>query len=455
MATTYLTRTQTAGNRKTWTLSVWFKRSELSVSHIMPWCAGTYESTNLMQIYFPDTDILNVQGYDSGGSLTFSVAPNRVFRDTSGWYHLVVACDTTQGVAADRLKIYINGVEETSLSASSYPAEDLETAVNENSVPLVIGNRNTASYYFGGLMSHLYVIDGLAYAPTVFGSTDSDTGEWVINTSPSVTYGTNGVLIMKDGNTITDQGDNSNDFTLGGGTLTATEDCPDDVFSTLNPLQAPYPAQPNEFANGNTSYQGNYADWQRLYGTIGAYKGKFYYECKITAIASYNNRVGWDSIDHINPGADNYYSGLTIDGEGKLRGGILDYSGYDPDAVQMTAAYSGGNLSFTASDILGMALDRDNNTFSLYKNGSLEVDAYSFASASNCSILLSKGFAVGPSVNFQSTSGDTQTAQFNFGNGYFGTTAISSAGTNASGIGLFEYDVPAGYTAFSTKGLQE
>ena len=50
---------------------------------------------------------------------------------------------------------------------------------------------------------------------------------------------------------------------------------------------------------------------------------------------------------------------------------------------------------------------------------------------------------------------NTSTATWgnNFGNGYFGTTAVSSAGTNASGNGIFEYDVPAGYTALSTKGL--
>ena len=47
------------------------------------------------------------------------------------------------------------------------------------------------------------------------------------------------------------------------------------------------------------------------------------------------------------------------------------------------------------------------------------------------------------------------TIQANFGNGYFGTTAVSSAGTNASVIGIFEYDVPTGYTALSTKGLNE
>ena len=50
------------------------------------------------------------------------------------------------------------------------------------------------------------------------------------------------------------------------------------------------------------------------------------------------------------------------------------------------------------------------------------------------------------------SSGDPA-SHWNFGNGYFGTTAVSSAGTNASGNGIFEYDVPTGYTALSTKGL--
>jgi hypothetical protein len=90
-------------------------------------------------------------------------------------------------------------------------------------------------HYFDGSMSHFHFVMATALAPTVFGSTDSTTGEWKINTSPSFTYGNNGFTILKDGNTITDQSSNSNNFTLGGGTLTKTEDCPSNVFATLNP----------------------------------------------------------------------------------------------------------------------------------------------------------------------------------------------------------------------------
>ena len=81
----------------------------------------------------------------------------------------------------------------------------------------------------------IYVMVILMHA-SEFGSTDSTTGEWKINTSPSVTYGTNGFFILKDGNSVTDQSGQGNNFTVGSGTLTKTEDCPSNVFATLNPF---------------------------------------------------------------------------------------------------------------------------------------------------------------------------------------------------------------------------
>ena len=90
----------------------------------------------------------------------------------------------------------------------------------------------TSAYYFDGSMSHIHFIDGTAYDATAFGEYDAN-GVWKIKTSPSVTYGTNGFFILKDGNSVTDQSGNSNNFTVGGGTLTNTEDNPSNVFATL------------------------------------------------------------------------------------------------------------------------------------------------------------------------------------------------------------------------------
>ena len=83
-------------------------------------------------------------------------------------------------------------------------------------------------------MSHVHFCDGYAYQASDFGSTDSTTGEWNINTAPNVQYGTNGFFVLKNGNSVTDQSGQSNNLTVGGGTLTNTEDNPSNNFATLN-----------------------------------------------------------------------------------------------------------------------------------------------------------------------------------------------------------------------------
>ena len=447
MASTYLTRTyQSGGNRKKWTMSMWVKRSGLGATNLL---FQSYVSTYTWCPFLSD-DRLEFQDGNGGNKVT-----KMKFRDTNAWYHIVVAIDTDLATADDRYKIYVNGNRITDFDTSTNPSQGYEGEWNKAQLHN-IGRHHSAGNYHDGYMSHIHFCDGYQYQASDFGSFDSTTGEWKINTSPSVSYGTTGFFILKDGPGVTDQSPNSNDWTANG-SLTKSEDNPSNIFCTLNPLQEPDPAQAAEYTFGNTKFAGNWNHWQRAYGTIGANTGKFYYEfkCLNDDGTAGHLRVGWDSVDLINDGQDSYYSGLTLDKEGKLRGGILGYNNYDPNSVQMTAAHSGGNFSFTANDILGMAIDIDNNTFSVYKNGNLEINAYSYASNSNCSLLKSKGHFIAPSVNWYSASGNGSRSCFNFGNGYFETTAVSSAGTNASNLGIFEYDVPTGYTAWCTKGLNE
>ena len=452
MANTYLSKTfSSAGNRKTFTFSAWIKRANSTTNQIL--LIQSLNTTNFAFLRFINNGTLNIYA-ESGGATQYNFTPSMLFRDTSAWYHIVLAVDTTQATSTDRVKFYVNGSQVTDFSSETYPSQNIDTIFNTTN-PLELGRRTYANdEFFDGLMSHVHFIDGTAYDASAFGEYDAN-GVWKINTSPSVTYGTNGFFILKDSASVTDQSGNGNNFTVAGGTLTNTEDSPSNVFCVLNKLQKPYPAQSNTLGLGNTKYADNNADWQRNYGTIGATTGKWFYEFKLLDDDGDTGacRIGWDSIDNINDSTANYYSGLTLDRAGKLRGGEKGYGAYDPDAVQMSAAYSGGNFSFTTNDILGMAIDIDNNRFSVYKNGNLEIDNYSYASASNCSLLKSKGYFIAPSVNFYSSTGDRNSGVFNFGNGYFGTTAVASAGTNASGNGIFEYDVPTGYTALCTKGL--
>ena len=452
MASTYFTCNVGSPNQQRFTWSLWVKRSKLGVEQHL---AGNYaDNSNRTHLFITNTEKLYLYSELSGSNI-IAYQTNRLFRDLNAWYHIVCAVDTTQA-GGNRIRFYVNGEEENSFATETECNQNTNLSINgTHYIGTYGGNAGNSSYSFDGSISHLHFVDGSQLTPSSFGSTDSTTGEWKINTSPSVTYGSSGYFILKDGNSVTDQSGNSNNFTVAGGTLTKTEDNPSNVFCTLNPLQEPFASQTAEFSFGNTKVSGNDADWQRVYGTIGAKQGKWFYEFKNLQDDGYTSqcRIGWDSIDNINDGLDNYYSGLYIDRAGKLRGGIKGYNGYSPNAVQMTAAHSGGNFSFTANDILGMAIDLDNETFSVYKNGNLEINAYSYAGVSNNSLSKSRGFFIAPSYNWYSSSGNNNRSCFNFGNGYFETTAISSAGTNASGIGLFEYDVPANYTAWSTKGL--
>jgi len=448
MASTYLTRTLgTPTNNKIWTFSAWVKRSRVNYGNYPNiFCANSLRDC----IRFLNGDNIQVFFNEAGsGNLETSAK----FRDVNAWYHIVVAVDTTQATASNRVKIYVNGEQITSFATENYPAQNYTNFIN-SSIEHRIGKDFSYTEYFDGYMSHIHFIDGTQYQASDFGETDATTGEWKIKTSPSVTYGNNGFFILKDGNSVTDQSPNTNNWTVAGGTLTKTEDCPSNVFCTMNPLQFADPSLQSTFANGNTSISGNVAGWQRTFGTIGAKaNGKWYYEWKCTALNAGNNRLGWDSIDLINEGTDNYYSGLTLDGNGELRGGRRGYSGYDPNSVQMSAI-SGGNFSFAVNDFLGMALDIDNNTISVYKNGTLEINAYSFASASNCSVLKSRGHFISPSVNFYSASGNVNTGQFNFGNGAFGNTQLTGTTyQDSNGQGVFKYQPPTNYLAWCTKNL--
>ena len=436
MASTYLTRTpSSAGNRRTWTWSAWIKKATIAVSPAVT-LFGAKDGGYPEILYFASDDTL-VWQHDISGSDYLLTISNKVFRDTNAWYHIVLTKDTTQSTEANRVKIYINGEQQTlTESQLGFPGQNYEGAVNNN-VTHTIGNWEGNSYYFDGSMSHVHFIDGTAYDASAFGETDATTGEWKIKTDVSVTYGTNGFFILKDGNSVTDQSGNSNNFTVGGGTLTKTEDSPSNVFATMNPLDNFYPSA--TFSNGNNTVVTNSTAICPITGTLGMTSGKYYWEVKPTATS----------------GSDSWYTiGITGRQTTELNQELGNYAyqyGYmgEDGTVRNNSSNIATLSTYTAGDIIGIALDLDNNLIYFYKNGAVQNSGTGLSVSSSASTDLGAYF---PAVaDWSSTA--TFTFQTNFGNGYFGTTAVSSAGTNASGIGIFEYDVPTGYTALSTKGL--
>ena len=441
MASTIVSRTQSgsesAAGRRTWTFSCWFKRNGLSASQeLFGTDANGARSNNYNIIDFNSSDQLDFSGYESG--TTFRKITNRKFRDTNAWYHLVIAFDTTQSTADDRIKIYINGVQETSFGTSTNPAQDHQSKFFSSGKIHAFGR---SSQTFDGVISHCHATEGTAYAPTVFGSTDATTGEWKINTSPSVSYGTNGFFLFKNDNAVTNQARNSSgNFAVTAGTLTKTEDNPSNVFATGNPSY--YFNGGHTFSNGNNTMYIS-GGWRSIISTLGTGTGKYYAEAKFVSIHSGSNNAvaGITALDGTidNSIAQNLHGNLNT---GSTYG-LHNNGNFQAKSSYTINPYS---ASWTAGDIIGIAVDTENNKIYFSKNGSWQYSSDPSNGTNGVSIDANQNYGIG-------CSGYYNTMAMNYGNGYFGTTAVSSAGTNASGIGIFEYDVPTGYTALSTKGL--
>jgi hypothetical protein len=437
MASTYLSKTfGQAGNRKTWTWSGWVKLFKGDAQLLL-----FSEQTNSYPtggIYLQGNQELRVSFATASNNWQMAVDTDAKYRDVNGWYHYVVAVDTTQSTASDRVKIYVNGVLQTELnglgstgggsSTPLYPDQNYDCLINRANLTYIGGDNNYSS---DCAMSHIHFIDGTAYPASTFGSTDSTTGEWKINTSPSVTYGTNGFFILKNGNSVTDQSGNSNNWTVANGTLTKTEDCPSNVFCTGNSLIK----GTNGNSNGNNTSTSGQSSWESLFGTIASSSGKWYAEFKTGATGT---QAGVIDIQQAQT--------FDIYGGSQSRGW-----GYDSDGIiYNNGSNTGGTYaSFTAGDVIGVAMDLDNHKLYFHKNGTYQNsgDPTSGATGTGAKSITS-GYDY--TFFFGAYNGNMSA---NFGNGYFGTTAVSSAGSNASNNGIFEYDVPSGYTALSTKGL--
>jgi len=438
MANTYINRTAgTPTSSKKFTISYWVKRSSIGsagAGHIF----DTYvDSTNRSQIHFDDTNVIDFRLAVSGTNIG-RLKTNRVFRDTSAWYHIVASVDTTLGTADDRIKLYVNGVQETSFSTRANPSQNADFPMGGTHT---LGAYGGGSNYFDGLLSHIHFVDGTAYPASTFGSTDSTTGEWKINTSPSITMGTNGFTILKDGNTITDQSSNSNDFSLGGGTLTNTEDCPSNVFPIFAGLYCPKSStDAGAFLNGGTTTGGSPSDTSTI-ASMGVRSGKYYWEVKM------QNAVNTRSCGVVRSDSTSVHSaGIYPGGNGNASIWTVAYNcgnGYVQKNDNGTQSQQGSLATLTTGDILGIALNLTDYEIKWYKNGTL------VTTTSISADWVAYGNFLLPCNR---TDGD-QFVQYNFGNGHFASTAVSSAGSNASGNGIFEYDVPSGFSALSTKGL--
>ena len=435
MASAYLTRsTGTPDSRTKFTLSAWFKPSLSSSGNGEVF--GFYGSNDYFAVRTQSSSALDIILYDN--STIARKGSTRKFRDCSGFYHILVALDTSLSTAEDRIKIYINNERITDFTNDTNFSQDAEV-IRSSMATVGVGtnvDQNGDRANFDGIITHAHYCDGYAYSPTDFGSTDSTTGIWKPKTSPSVSYGTAGFFLdFADSSAMgNDVSGNNNDLTVSG-TITQTIDTPSNVFCTGNPLDTRVSFAPN-FSNGNLTIAGGGSGTgdRTCRGTLGFSKGKYYWEVKYTSNSSGNS--AWQGIinSEVQLGQGNTQASETTNSVlFNLNGGELKKNG------TTIATYSGA-----VNDIFGFAYDLDAGTLKIHKNGTY----------------FNSGNAVVTSISadtylpyFAPNSGSSYVIMNpNFGNGYFGTTAVASAGTNA-GIGTFEYDVPSGYKALCTKNI--
>ena len=439
MASTYLTRTPaSATNRQTWTWSGWVKLSQFAGGAGSILFSAYAHAADNFKIAFSDTFKLSMRFYNN---TEYQLNLNRLFRDTSGWYHLVFAVDTTLATEADRFRIYVNGVRETSFGQEDQPTQNLQMTINE-ATATQIGRFNTGSY-FDGSMANVEFVDGTALGPEYFGSTDSTTGIWTPQASSTISsYGTNGFKLKMDTATPgADTSGNTNTFTVGGGTPTLTQGSPSNVYATLNPL-ARFQVAPTYSNGNNTITPGAGGSGSSPFSTIGASSGKYYAELSLGSVNGGGISCGIIDITQFNPNfqTDAWFYYPTYG---------YAYMSSNGNKGNNNAETSYAN-SYTNGDRIGVAMDLDNNKLYFAKNGVWQNsgDPTSGATGTGAAFTIADG-----TYGFAVYGYDSKVWNANFGNGYFGTTAVSSAQNPDDGIGIFEYDVPTGYYALNTKAI--
>ena len=429
---------QAATNLKKNTLSIWFKRNVIGVNQGL-YQFGDDASGEHTYIRFTASDDKGFLRGNFGSNVQFLLT-TQSFRDTSAWYHLVVAWDTTQSTASDRLKVYLNGSEITSFATdnrSSVIPLNHDTPNGENGKSVIIGE---GVYDISAYIAETNFVDGQALAPTEFGEFDSGSGIWKPKKYTG-TYGNNGFYLdfKNSSNLGEDQSGNNHDFTLNNITAAdqATDTCTNN-FCTLNPL-VNFKYTTNEITEGATEFGDDTGGGVGgAFGTFAVTKGKWYWEVKLTQQNSHY--IGVSAVDD----GDNVFA--STDPQDENSSFVFNISVARIEYVNSGTKSYGSADAFTdfhsAGDIIGIALNMDDNQISIYGNGTLQ------SGVANSSIYDAANKMVVP---FHGTINDE--CQYNFG-GYSAWTP-SSAVSDENNYGTFEYAPPSGYYSLCTKNLSE
>jgi len=427
-----------SGNRRKFTFSCWIKKGDIAPGDDTCLFSGdnSGDDTRPDDIRIRDTGKLYVSFRNTNDGI---VSTQRVLRDPSAWMNIVVAVDTEQGTAANRVKIYINGVQESNLEGDgsgspTYPSEDHDCTGFGRDTKITVGARSKDSpdKFFDGYMAEVCYIDGSQLAATSFGEFDEDSPTiWKPKDVSGLTFGTNGFYLdFEDSSNLGNDANGGTDFTVSN--LTATDqatDTPTNNFCTMNTL---IPTSNVTFSEGNCKIVSDASNPMTGagVGTFGLTAGKWYYEVKIASLVDNHTHGAVSELTtelYTNVGAIQNDTGVTswINGDG---GEVV------VDGTATTADYG----LYTDGQIMGVALDIDNYNITYLRNGSALVSDFNMSTTRGTIFPLIK-------------TGVNTTSEVNFGG--CSAFSISSAQSDENGYGNFEYAPPSGYLALCSKNL--
>ena len=443
----------TASNRRTFTISTWVKRGEIVDDRTI---IGYGSANNPRGLFFFGGNTLRFTD-NVAGNATKEVETSAVFRDPAAWYHVMAVIDTTQGTDTNRFKIYANG-ELQDIGSSTLPAQNYETGYGNDGSGngLFIGRYGDGAndaYHFDGYMADFNYVDGLALDPSYFGETDKN-GVWIPKKPVVSDYGTNGFFLQfkQIGSGANSSGmgaDTSGKGNhLGSSSLAArdiTEDTPTNNFATLNSVD--HRVEDATITEGNCKLVGRNGDDGAATSTIGVTKGKWYAEFYL--FNDHKSRIGIiDQTGH-DANGNNSNDGVHFDTPGGYIYTTLNGNGNDTGANSDSSGVDVTNPS--ADDIVGVALDADNEKVRFFLNGTaLTTDGDGFTPLQRAGTGETYFFHV---RDGSGSGSDEPSIGCNFGNP-FPAYAISSGNTDGK-YGNFEYAPPSGYYALCTKRLAE
>ena len=460
-STDYLNRTpSSASNRDTWTWSGWVKRSKLGSNEDLFSAYG--DANNYTDIRFFGTND-NIQFRNlSGGNFLGRKYTNAQYRDVSAWMHIVAVWDTTNGTAADRQRLYVNGERLTSFLTTGNPGSGQDSEINDTSTTQV-GAKNGADL-FNGYMAEVVFVDGTALDPDSFGEFDEDSGIWKPIDVSGLTFGTNGFYLeFKESGTSAnasgmgaDTSGNTHHFTVNN--LTAVDQSIDTCTNNFATLNNALNVGPQDLTDGNLTATGNTADDNGSHGaTIGIpTSGKWYWEIKVTANESGGSEYPSDGLVVGGYGSRNQGTGAAGTGSSMYPDLYFDCQG----KVERTNAGAGADLSGVgnagSSGIKQFAIDMDNGAFYIGLNGTYLNNGTAVgvptSGSTKTGVIWDFTPANYPDIAIAVSNYNDSSNSCNFGSPPY---AISSGNTDGNGYGNFEYAVPSGYYALNTKNLAE